>query len=90
MISKRFHSYVEFKKQDKWIYEKGEKGERETNYKRLLIIENKQYSWRAVGGGWTRWVMGIKEATCDEHWVLYGSDESLNSTFETNVALYVD
>ena len=22
--------------------------------------------------------MGIKECTCDEHWVLYVSDESLN------------
>jgi len=28
-------------------------------------------------------VMGIKEGTCDEHWVLYVSDESLNSTPET-------
>ena len=23
--------------------------------------------------------MGIKEGTCDEHWILYVSDESLNS-----------
>ena len=23
-------------------------------------------------------VMGIKEGTCDEHWVLYVSDKSLN------------
>ena len=28
--------------------------------------------------------MGIKEGTCDEHWVLYVCDESLNSTPETN------
>jgi len=35
--------------------------------------------------------MGIKEGTwCDEHWVLYVSDESLNSTPETNIILYVD
>ena len=27
---------------------------------------------------------GIKEGTCDEPWVLYVSDESLNSTPETN------
>ena len=30
--------------------------------------------------GRARWVMGIKEGTCwEEHWVLYVSDESLNS-----------
>ena len=34
--------------------------------------------------------MGIKEGTCDEHWVLYVSDESPNSTPEINIALYVD
>ena len=34
--------------------------------------------------GWAKWVMGIKEGTCDEHWVLYVSDESLNSIPETN------
>ena len=34
-------------------------------------------------GGWAKWVMGIKEGTCwDEHWVLYVSDESLNSTLK--------
>ena len=32
--------------------------------------------------------MGIKEGTCcDEYWVLYVNDESLNSTPETNIAL---
>ena len=36
------------------------------------------------------WGMGIEEGTCyDGHWVLYVSDESLNSTPETNSALYV-
>ena len=35
--------------------------------------------------------MGIKEGTCyDENWVLYISDESLNSTPKTNTALYVN
>ena len=35
--------------------------------------------------------MGIKEGTsCDDHWVLYVSDESLNFTPETNIALYVN
>ena len=35
--------------------------------------------------------MGIKEGTCcDEHRVLYGSAESLNSTPETNITLHID
>ena len=35
--------------------------------------------------------MGIKEGTWfDEHWVLYVSDESLNSISETNTKLYVN
>ena len=34
--------------------------------------------------------MGTKEGTCDEHWMLCVSDESLNSTPETNIALYVN
>ena len=34
--------------------------------------------------------MGIKESvSCDEHWVLYGSDE-LNATPKANIALYVN
>ena len=33
--------------------------------------------------------MGIKKGTCDEHWVLYVSDESLISVSETNIALHV-
>ena len=43
-----------------------------------------------MGGGWVKWVMGIKEGTCDEHWVLHLSGESLNSTPETNIILYVN
>ena len=35
------------------------------------------------------WVMGIKEGTRDECWVLYATDESLNSTSETNNTVYV-
>ena len=34
--------------------------------------------------------MGIKEGTCDEHWVSYVSDGSLTSTPETNTILYAD
>jgi len=40
---------------------------------------------------WAKWVMGVKEGTCDEHCVLYLSDESLNSiTNYTNFTLYVN
>ena len=42
-----------------------------------------------MGGGWAQWVMGTKEGTCDEHWVSYVPDESLNSP-ETNIALSVN
>ena len=54
------------------------------------MIENKL---RVDGGGWgwARWVMGITEDTSyDEHWVLHVSEESLNSTPETNIILYVN
>ena len=35
-------------------------------------------------------MIGIKEGTgCNENWVLYATDESLNSTPETNNTLYV-
>ena len=33
--------------------------------------------------------MGIKEGTCDVHWVLYVSVGSLNSTPETIIVYYV-
>ena len=33
---------------------------------------------------------GIKECTCDKHWVMYGSVESLYYTPETNITLYVN
>ena len=34
--------------------------------------------------------MGIQEGTgCDEHWVLYATDESVNSVSETNDVLYI-
>lgn len=69
---------------------KGRK-ERKAYCKRLLSIKNKSsVAGGEVGEGWTKWVMAIKEDTCDEKWVLYISDESLNSTSETNIALYVN
>ena len=43
-----------------------------------------------VCGGWAKWVMGIREGTCHEHWVLFVSDESLNSTPEVIITLYVN
>ena len=75
------------------IWEERERGEREANHKRLLMIGNKLRvdGGKWVWGVWARWLMGIKEGTCcDEHWVLYVRDESLNSTPETNMALYVN
>lgn len=42
-------------------------------------------------GAWVKQVMGIKEGICcDEHWVLYLSNESLKSRAETNIALCVN
>ena len=47
--------------------------------------------WKGVGcGGWAKFMMGIKEGTWDEHWVLYVSDASLNSSPETIITLYVN
>ena len=41
-------------------------------------------------GGQVKWVMGIEEGTCwDEHWVLYVSNETPESTPETKTTLYV-
>lgn len=34
--------------------------------------------------------MGIKEGTCDEHGVFFLSVESLNSTPDANITLYVN
>ena len=43
----------------------------EANHKRLLPVENKLRVARGVvGGGWTKWVMGIECIHCDKHWVL--------------------
>ena len=75
------------------------KREGKANHTRLLTTENKLrvaggevcVSGRGWGRGWAKWDMGIKEGTRDEHWVLYAvSDESLNSTPETSITLYVN
>ena len=40
--------------------------------------------------GWGKWVMDIREGMCcNEHWVLYETDESQTYTPETNNTLYV-
>lgn len=33
---------------------------------------------------------GVKEGTDDEHRMVYGSDESLNSTPKTSITLYIN
>jgi len=68
----------------------------QSNHMRLLTIENKlRVTEGAMGGGWAKCMMGIKEDTCVEHlcWAsmsTYVNDESLNTTPETNIALYVN
>ena len=37
------------------------------------------------------WVMNVKRGTwCNEHWLLYKTDESMTSISETNNKLYVN
>lgn len=39
-------------------------------------------------GGWDDRMIGIKEGTCcDEHWVLYTTNESLSTTQKTNYCM---
>ena len=62
------------------------KTEREANHVRLLSAEN---TLKIDGGEINS--KKLKEGTCwDEHWVLHGSDESLNSTPEAIITLYVN
>ena len=70
------------------IWEGGRNKERETD----TFYDSEQIEgwWREVGGEQAKWVMGIMEGTWDEHWVLYESDGSLNSTPENNTALNVN
>ena len=64
---------------------------REANKETDSTLENKPRVAAGQGhGGRVKWVMGIKEGTCDEHWVLYATDESLNSSPEPNGTLYVN
>ena len=69
----------------------GEKKKRGKQTVRDSTIENKlRVDGGEVDGGWANWVMGSKEGICEEHWVLYASDESLNSTSKTNITLFVN
>ena len=63
---------------------------REANHKRPLNTEN---NLRVDGGMGEsgKWVISIEEGTCwDEHWVLYVSDKSRESTPKTKSTLYVN
>ena len=68
------------------------RGKERRNKPRDTLKDRKETEggWKEVVGRWARWMTGIKEGTCDEHWVSYVSDESLNPTPETNIALYVN
>ena len=67
----------------------GKKREKQTVKQTLNCRKQSEGCWRGGERGWVKWVMGIKEGTCDEHQALYVSDESLNSTLEINITLYV-
>ena len=70
------------------------KRERQAKRKALNCREQTDDYHREVGGGLgviRRWGLRIKEYTCcDEHWMLYGSVESLYYTPETYITLYAN
>ena len=89
-----FHSYVKFEKLSSFPFTGRGKGkkqfqtEREANDKRYLNTENK-LRVDGTAGERGKWAMGIEEGTCwDEHWVLYVSNESWESTSEAKNTLY--
>ena len=61
--------------------------------KKLTFNSRKQtngYQGGSRGGvKMIKWVIGIKEYMCDDHWVIYGRIESLHYTLEANITLYV-
>ena len=61
---------------------KGEKSEREMNHERSWIPGEKMKVSEGKGEGvWGSRLMSIEEGMCcDEHWVLYATNESLNTT----------
>ena len=69
----------------KGMNEEGKK-EGEAEHKRLLTIEKTlRVDLGEVVEGWAERVMG-----CVEYWMIYTGNESLNSTPETNIALYIN
>jgi len=55
--------------------------EREIKKQTLDYREHSAGTRGEVGEGWGKQVMGMKECTCrDEHWVRYGSADSLYLT----------
>ena len=85
------HMWYLINQTDEYIAREGEKKERNKPQDTLNDREQTMGWQREVSRRWARWIMGTKEGTCcDKHWVLYVSHESLNSTPETNIALYVN
>ena len=72
--------------------EEEKKEKRKAHQKRLVTTENKlRVDGGLWWGEWIKWVMSIKEGTCwDENWVLYVSNESLNSTPEASITPHVN
>ena len=67
--------------------------EREANHKKQTLNYREQTGLLEGGwvGGWAKWGMGIEEDICwDEPRGEHVSDETLNSTPETNIILYVN
>ena len=71
---------------------KGGESEGEINHEILWTPGNKLRVSEGMGvGEWVSLVMGIKEGTYfNELWVLYGNNESWNTTSKTNDVLYGD
>ena len=70
------------------------KGGKKRQTKKQTLNYREQTDGYQSGGGQGNGlnkVMEIKECTCcDEHWVMYGSVESLYYTPESNITLYVN
>ena len=64
---------------------------REANKETDSTLENKPRVAAGQGhGGRVKWVMGIKEGTCDEDQILYADEELLNPTPEVHITLHVN
>ena len=72
------------------IGEGGKKRQGSKPQETLNYREQTEADGGEVSRQWPKWVMGIKEGTCDEHWVVYVGDKSLNSTPETDITLKVN